>query len=248
MNVINDPDNKSNNAFLTEKPGNSSNHNMNIWPVVFLTEEFNFNKALDDINCISIALNNKKLLSCKNCKSLINNALISISADGASNLLKELDIKINYALGDLDSIFDETITYLREKGITLEKYYCQDSTDLEKCFQKVLLLLDSNPELNNELISRQTNKPKSNLVCIFGSSGGRMDHSFSNLSSSLKYSDILEAKKFKIVSMSKSSITYYLPNAVSSAFYFEPGLITSINFSNEVDSCLNYRKCFINYC
>lgn len=213
----------------------------NSFPIFFLSEEFKLNNLTESLNFISIALNNKNLLSCSSSIELLNNSLITISADGASNILKEFDIKINYALGDLDSIFDDTITYLREKGITIEKYYCQDSTDLEKCFQKVLFLLENNHKLNGELNTLHLNRTKRNLLCVFGCCGGRIDHSFSNLSSSLKYSYKFKDNNFTIVSLSKSSITYYLPEGENTNFYFNPHLIFDYT-EDELERISNYRK------
>jgi thiamine pyrophosphokinase len=90
-----------------------------------------------------------------------------ICADGGANSALKLKITPNYIIGDMDSVFPETLTAFRNasKIIRIKR---QNDTDVEKCLKYAI------------------KKNKSEVV-LFGATGDRLDHSFCNLGIVLKY-------------------------------------------------------------
>lgn len=202
----------------------------------------NFHSIKDKFYFLSVVLNNKAAIDSDKLIKLINNSDFVLSADGASNFLKDSSTKINYVTGDLDSINEETMSYLRENKITLEKNYCQDTTDLEKCFKKILywieninnikngdnynIIVNNNNTTNTDNTSNDCSyliinksitdtlnvesQNKDKILCIYGSCGGRLDHSYSNLSTTFRYTNEINKHGFHVVSISQDSLTYYL--------------------------------------
>lgn len=87
----------------------------------------------------------------------INDKII-ITADGATTTLINNHIKVDYAIGDLDSIFSTKNSLIGQ----IIKIDDQTNTDFEKCMDFVL-----------------TNKLYPTLV--FGISGGEIDHTINNI-------------------------------------------------------------------
>ena len=108
----------------------------------------------EDFFTAIIILNNIKDSTHKDIIKLIKQSDFVIVADGAANNIakeKNEDIinKINYVVGDFDSIEDSSIKILesfnndnnnnnnikRKNNIIFEKINCQDTTDLQKCYK-----------------------------------------------------------------------------------------------------------------
>jgi thiamine pyrophosphokinase len=92
---------------------------------------------------------------------------IIICADGAANKLRDLEIVPNVIIGDLDSILKENLEWFIDK-CNIIKLTDQYSTDLEKALKLALLY-------------------NASCVDIYGTSGGRLDHTLSNLSILYKF-------------------------------------------------------------
>lgn len=86
-----------------------------------------------------------------------------ISADGASNKLRLIDIVPNYILGDLDSIDLETLAYFESKSVEFMKF------NPEKNFSDTHICIDF-------LIKRGYKE-----IDVYGALGGRWDHSIANV-------------------------------------------------------------------
>jgi thiamine pyrophosphokinase len=115
------------------------------------------------------------------CDGLINRRLLNIflkqnerssfaiiSADGASNFLFRLNIKPDYIIGDLDSIFPEVLQLYKKTGVSAKKIIEQEHNDLEKC------------------ISFALSKGIKNIT-IIGYGGKRIDHTINNFSILKRY-------------------------------------------------------------
>jgi thiamine pyrophosphokinase len=92
-----------------------------------------------------------------------------ICCDGASDFLHKHKITPDYIIGDFDSISKKTLIYFKQKKVTLKKILNQDLTDFEKALKFAL-----------------TKKLKN--IFVVGFSGGRIDHTVSNLSILKRYS------------------------------------------------------------
>lgn len=218
-------------------------------PMFCLKSEFNIFNSLNTFKnrvcLLTIVLNNRSVLSKENCKEFINSSNVVLSADGASNLLKDYEAKINYALGDLDSILEETISYLQKHNIAIEKSYCQDTTDMEKCCKKVLSWLEAKDENKESLVPMQLVDFQENLIniiSIIGCSGGRMDHTFSNLSIFCRYSKLFFKHDFHCLSLSEKAMTYCMVSDKISFIYCNM-LVDGEDPNKELKQ--TYSKCFI---
>lgn len=95
-------------------------------------------------------------------KSIFSKYEMIISADGASNKLRQIDIVPNYILGDLDSIDEETLEYYKARSVEFIKF------NPEKDFSDTHICIDF-------LISKGYSQ-----IDLYGALGGRWDHSISN--------------------------------------------------------------------
>lgn len=86
-----------------------------------------------------------------------------IGADGGCNHLFKMDIIPDYIIGDLDSIDANLISYYEDKKVQFKKYPShKDETDSEICVY-----------LAKDLKAKQ--------IDIFGTLGGRIDHTLANI-------------------------------------------------------------------
>ncbi len=96
-----------------------------------------------------------------------------VCADGGANSAYKLRLVPRIIIGDLDSINEPVMEYFRRTGVKIKKISSQNDTDLEKALKFVI-------------------KKKYKRVLIFGFSGKRFDHTLSNISNAMKYSEQLE--------------------------------------------------------
>lgn len=86
-----------------------------------------------------------------------------IVADGGAKLLKKYELKADVLLGDLDSIDEETLCYVKENNIEIKKFPAKkDFTDTALCIDFLL------EEDYKDLV-------------ILGALGTRLDHELANL-------------------------------------------------------------------
>lgn len=95
-------------------------------------------------------------------KNVILEYDIILSADGASNKLRQLDIIPDYILGDLDSIDKDALEYFKDKSVEFIKF------NPEKDFSDTHICIDF-------LIAKGLKK-----IDLYGALGGRWDHSIAN--------------------------------------------------------------------
>lgn len=171
-------------------------------------EEIIDNTCNNDTFKAVIVLNNSS--SNDNIEKLISSANLLIIADGAANRLienKSQNIaKINFIVGDFDSISESSIDFMTKNNITLERSSCQDTTDLQKCF--VIL----KREVEEKKISSSF---KDKYIFVIGSSGGRADHSYANLNAS--NSESVSLPEFQVINVSLNCLTYFL-NSINQKF------------------------------
>jgi thiamine pyrophosphokinase len=92
------------------------------------------------------------------------NVPIIICADGAARYLSSFNIIPACIIGDMDSIDDDTVRYFDEKGSTILTYPGnKDETDTQLALEYALKL-------------------QPDEIFIFGALGGRIDHTFANIS------------------------------------------------------------------
>lgn len=96
-----------------------------------------------------------------------------ICADGGANAAFKLGLLPKVIIGDLDSINTDILNHYRQKGVQVQKLSRQNDTDLEKALKLVIKLNYAR-------------------VIVFGFSGRRFDHTLSNLSNAMKFSQQLE--------------------------------------------------------
>ena len=86
-----------------------------------------------------------------------------IVADGGAKLLKKYELKADLLLGDLDSIDEETLCYVKENNIEIKKFPAKkDFTDTALCID--FLLEEDYKD-----------------IVILGALGTRLDHELANL-------------------------------------------------------------------
>ncbi|MBN1633755.1 MAG: thiamine diphosphokinase [Ignavibacteria bacterium] len=105
----------------------------------------------------------------------INTADYLIAADGAANLLKDIQITPDVIIGDLDSIEKNVLKYFLAKDVPVIKYTEQETTDFEKSLNFVLQTAIKD-------------------VIIFGFTSLRPDHSLNNFSVLKRYYKKLNIK------------------------------------------------------
>ena len=95
-----------------------------------------------------------------------------ICADGGANNLFKLNIIPKFIIGDLDSISPDVLDYYSSKTKVI-KVKDQNSTDIEKCLNKLI-------KLNYK------------EAVLLGCTGNRLDHSLGNLSIMYKYAESIK--------------------------------------------------------
>lgn len=102
---------------------------------------------------------------------LFNTAILKICADGGTNRLHSFDPTLipDMILGDLDSVDAVLLNKYQSLGTRVEGSGCQETTDLEKCINK----LDS---------LKHNDIP----IVVVGVTGGRLDHMMSNINAAFK--------------------------------------------------------------
>ena len=112
-----------------------------------------------------------------------------VCADGGADHLTDIDISPDLILGDLDSIHPDTLR--RFKDVEIIKDTDEYSTDTMKL-------------IDHELSQR------SDELLLLGATGGRIDHSLSNLSLLARYSDLI-----KISILDEKSETLFIKRSVT---------------------------------
>ncbi len=125
-----------------------------------------------------------------------------ISCDGASDFLYKCKITPDYIIGDLDTINPKTLTYFKNKKVTIKKIHNQNLTDFEKAVRFAI-----SKKLKN--------------IFVAGFSGKRLDHTIANLSILKKYS-----KKAKIRVYDDTFESYYINK--SAEFDYMKGATVSL--------------------
>ncbi len=96
-------------------------------------------------------------------KGLIKEDNYIVCADGAAKFLVALEIEPNLLVGDLDSILEDDLTWMKEKGVEIRKFPTKkDFTDSELAVEYAMEL-------------------KPNSITIIGGIGSRWDHSIGNI-------------------------------------------------------------------
>lgn len=96
-------------------------------------------------------------------QDIIQNTNYIICADGAAEYLRYLNTCPNILVGDLDSINEETLNWINENKVKVERFPVKkDMTDTELAVE---FALKQNPS----------------RIVIVGATGSRLDHSLSNI-------------------------------------------------------------------
>jgi thiamine pyrophosphokinase len=111
----------------------------------------------------AVLLANGELPSRGVLRTVVNTVNTVVCADGAANRLRELlpEVKPSFIIGDLDSVSEETLKYY-SSSLIIDLSHDQETTDLEKSCR---LLKDQDHH----------------RIIVCGFSGGRYDHTISNL-------------------------------------------------------------------
>ena len=114
---------------------------------------------------------NQPLHHIPNFVALFKTATLKICADGGTNRLHSFDPTLvpDMILGDLDSADAALLDNYQALGTLVEKYTCQETTDLEKCLAKLASL-------------KEMELP----VVVVGVTGGRLDHMLSNINAAFR--------------------------------------------------------------
>lgn len=145
---------------------------------------------------------NGRLPETKIIKKFIHKNTLIIAADGGANQIKELKMKADFIIGDMDSINEDSIGYFKNKKTSFIKVEDQDSTDFEKSIKFCL-----------------TKKIKS--VVIFGATGMRPDHTLNNFSVLKRF-----YKKISVLLVTDEFCIFYLPKRFS--FNYKSGETVSL--------------------
>jgi thiamine pyrophosphokinase len=118
----------------------------------------------------------------------------------------------NWIVGDFDSIRPEVQEYYNQKGVKLLLRADQDTTDLEKC---LYLSLEKVSEKASDIDRTYNDDALSNkkfAIVLLGSSGGRIDHTFSTYSQVWKFLTAYpeQLRDTEVIMLSKSSCTVFL--------------------------------------
>jgi thiamine pyrophosphokinase len=116
---------------------------------------------------IALILANGKPPSRQLFKKYISSIDIFICADGGANAALRFKSKPDLIIGDLDSVFKETLHKFKKADI--KQLRDQNSTDLEKALAAAI-------------------KMNCTGIIVLGAIGGRLDHAIGNLSALSKYS------------------------------------------------------------
>ena len=118
-----------------------------------------------------------------------NNYDYIICSDGGANHTYKMDIVPDYIIGDLDSIEDNIIKYYKSKNVKFDKFPTKkDETD-------------------TELSIWLANKLNAKEIDLIGALGGRIDHTFANISA-LQY---IHNKGGRGVLLSEKESVQFLP-------------------------------------
>ncbi|MHB8390714.1 MAG: thiamine diphosphokinase [Acidobacteriaceae bacterium] len=93
-----------------------------------------------------------------------------VCADGAADRARSMGIACHVIVGDLDSVSSDTREYFARHGAEILRVPDQDHNDFEKSMEYLMAKW-------------------SGVVHIYGLTGGRLDHTLTNLSIMLRYSD-----------------------------------------------------------
>jgi thiamine pyrophosphokinase len=93
-----------------------------------------------------------------------------VCADSGAEHGRRLRLDVMAIVGDLDSISNETLEHYREKGSEIVRIPEQDHNDFEKSLRYLL-------------------SKEMTIVRVFGMTGGRTDHTLTNFSVMLRYTD-----------------------------------------------------------
>ncbi|MEF9952520.1 MAG: thiamine diphosphokinase [Clostridium sp.] len=113
-------------------------------------------------------------------KDLISECNIIIAADGGGNFSYSNNIKLDYLIGDFDSIRRDALEYYENTNTQIFSYPCdKDFTDTELCLNKAL-------------------EVGADEIFYIGAIGDRIDHSLSNIH--LLYKTLKKGVKSQILS------------------------------------------------
>lgn len=131
-------------------------------------------------------------------------------------------------VGDFDSIRNEVQEFYKKKNVKLLMRMDQDTTDLEKCLYVSLEKISEITNEGNEDFDNQPYESKKFAIIILGSSGGRIDHTFSTYSHVCKYLNSYgyQLGSTDIFLLARSSCTVYLKQGINS-------IKTSSTFENK---------------
>jgi len=97
-----------------------------------------------------------------------------ICADGGANSAFKLGLVPDYIIGDLDSVFPETLKFYSDKS-TILKVKRQNDTDVEKCLKFAI-------------------RKKYSEAILLGVTGDRLDHTICNLGIVIKFYQKIKCK------------------------------------------------------
>jgi thiamine pyrophosphokinase len=139
----------------------------------------------------SVIFLNGRLPATKIIKKFIDRNTLIIAADGGANQVKDLKMKADFIIGDMDSINKNSLQYFTQKKTSFVKVDDQESTDFEKslkfCIQKKL-----------------------KSVVIFGATGMRPDHTLNNFSVLKRF-----YKKINVLLVTDEFYVSFLPKLLS---------------------------------
>ena len=108
-----------------------------------------------------LIIGNARLENLAKWSELIKKSDLIIACDGAMKNCLESNVAVDFLIGDMDSISEETLQYARSKNTEIVKILDQQNNDLSKA-----------------ITFAQSLSPKS--IEIIGVDGGRSDHQFAN--------------------------------------------------------------------
>lgn len=118
----------------------------------------------------------------------------------------------NWIVGDFDSIRPEVQEFYKQKGVKLLQRADQDTTDLEKCLYLSLEKISEKASNQDRTYAEEITENKKFSIILLGSSGGRIDHTYSTYSQVWKFltSYPEELRETEVIMLSKSSCSVYL--------------------------------------
>jgi len=129
--------------------------------------------------------NGELLISKKTARRTCSKANFLIAADGGANHLKNLNLKPDVIIGDMDSV--NVKSFIKNKSI--EKIFFKPDKD----------------QTDTELAIIEALKRKSKKITLIGATGGRLDHTLANIELIKKYPGkvILIENNSKLISINK---------------------------------------------